>query len=205
MTESDRTLHFDDICDLFVELSAHNPPAELHGMLTGQLCTGMRMSPEVWIGKALTFMDTDQMPAAAAQRELKEVYEFTYAQLEDPNNTFYPLLPDDDEEVSSRIRALGQWCEGFLAGFALVEQASERQFPVVVSDALKDLAAITKAGADADEELSDECEEDYAEVVEYVRILAMNIYLECGCQGQEPVDQAKGASSTQQLFNKPLH
>lgn len=204
MNDPELKLYFDDICDLFVELGSQNPPAELHGMLTGQLCAGLRMSPEVWIAKAMEFIDSNQQPGAAAQRELVEIYQVTYAQLEDADNIFYPLLPDDDEELAGRIRSIGHWCEGFLAGFALVERSSAaQQLPPVVSDALKDLADITKAGADADEEPDEESENDYIAIVEYVRLLALNIYLECGVVEENP--KAAVATTPQQLFDKPLH
>lgn len=204
MNDPELKLYFDDICDLFVELGSQNPPAELHGMLTGQLCAGLRMSPEAWIAKAMEFIDSSQQPGAAAQRELVEIYQVTYAQLEDADNIFYPLLPDDDEELAGRIRAIGHWCEGFLAGFALVERPSTaRQLLPVVSDALKDLADITKAGADADEEPDEESENDYIAIVEYVRLLALNIYLECGVVEENP--KAAVTTTPQQLFDKPLH
>lgn len=206
MSDLEKKLYFDDVCDLFVELGAQNPPAELHGMLSGQLCAGLRMSPEVWIARAMEFMDASGQPGAAAQRELVEIYQLTHAQFEDADNVFYPLLPDDEEELASRIRSIGHWCEGFLAGFALVEQPSSApQLPPVVSDALRDLADITKAGAEADEEPDEESENDYFAIVEYVRLLAMNIYLECGVSLSEEDAQAAATSTPQQLFDKPLH
>jgi hypothetical protein len=214
VTDSDTTLYFDDICDLFVELGAHNPPGELHGLLTGQLCAGLHAGEDVWLANALKFMEPQNQPGAAARRELREVYQATLAQLEHPDNIFYPLLPDDDVELPERMRSLGHWCNGFLAGFSLVNHSGEqRHFPPVVSDALKDIAAVSREGAETAEQLAladdDENEEDYMEIVEYVRVLAMNIYLECGVEdiaGKVQKDAQKNtAHGTRHLFDKPLH
>ncbi len=206
MTEAGSTLYFDDISDLLMELGGHITAAELHGILTGQLCAGVRMEGPIWLKKALEFIDADQAPGIAAQKELLDLYEYTLQLLEQIDNIFYPLLPDDDSQLSVRIRALAQWCDGFLAGFALVEQPqSHEQFPVVISDALKDLAAVSRAGLDVDDEPVEEGEQDYMEIVEYVRMVAMNIYLELGVKEQALQDQAETSQSTQNLFNRPLH
>lgn len=201
MAISDDPLDFDAFCDLFVNLGALSPPAELHGLLTGQLSAGMRFTPLQWLQKAREFMDIQQAIDEQQTQQLQALYQETLEQLEDPHHIFYPLLPADDDEFRIRLTALGQWCSGFLSGFALVEIVREHEFSDIVTDALKDIAAIAQVSIE-DDDLDEEDEEDYSNVVEYVRLAVINIFLEQGRNSYvEASEQESSLSMTpQSLF-----
>ena len=94
--------------------------------------------------------------------------------MEDEEFDFHPLLPDDEVEIAVRTDELANWCKGFLAGFAQVNQSQVGQDS---SEILRDLAAIAEASVDEDVE-EDESEGSYIEIVEYVRFATLNIYME---------------------------
>ena len=96
------------------------------------------------------------------------------AAMEDEEFDFHPLLPDDEVEIAVRTDELANWCKGFLAGFAQVNQSQVGQDS---SEILRDLAAIAEASVDEDVE-EDESEGSYIEIVEYVRFATLNIYME---------------------------
>ena len=87
-------------------------------------------------------------------------------QLSDEGFAFQPLIPDDDTELSQRVDALGQWCQGLLAGFALGmaqtggADTGSPALSVEVSETLSDLSAISQAGFDEEEE-HDQAEQDF--------------------------------------------
>src|SRR5690606_19390950 len=68
------------------------------------------------------------------------------AGLASPELGFYPLLPDDEESLEHRATALGQWCEGFLAGYALRLGSSGQTPNAETQEILSDLVAISRIG-----------------------------------------------------------
>jgi len=171
---------FDCVCDVFVAAGAVSTPAELHGALTGQLCAGMKFSPKSWLHKAVEFMEPTDELSKSQQAVMQQLHDSTLSQLTDDDMLFQPLLPDDDTDLLTRLETLAQWCDGFLAGFALVETHRHAEFPEIITDALKDIAAIAQVGFESVEEggLEDDAEDDYMQVVEHVRLLVMNVYYE---------------------------
>lgn len=172
-----RRLAFDEVSDLFVSLGAQNSPSELHGLLAGQLSAGKRMPYQAWLKEAREFIDSEMPFSREDEEKLQFVYMSTLTALADDELGFYPLLPDDDEEIEMRLNCLGLWSHGFLAGFALVEKSIE-DVPEIVNDAMNDLAAIAQVGVNETDDWDDSVEQDYTQIVEYVRLAAMNIFIE---------------------------
>jgi yecA family protein len=206
MTTKIRRLEFDEICDLFVSLGAHNSPSEMHGLLAGQLSAGKRMDYSEWLKEAKEFIDTDSAFSKDEEEVLQFVYMSTLTALADDELGFYPLLPDDEADIEQRLHCLGLWCQGYMAGFALVEKAIA-ELPEIVNDALNDLAAIAQVGINESEDWDESADEDYFQIVEYVRLAAMNIFVEYAVDEAEQVQsdmQEKGDEylSAQSLFKK---
>ena len=207
MAEKILALDFDEICDLFVSLGAHTPPSEVHGLLAGQLSAGKRMTDQQWLDEAQTSLDTDNAFSPANEEALVCIYANTLASLGDDSYSFYPLLPHDSESLDERLSSLSLWCQGFMAGFALVEK-SIAELSDIVNDALHDLAAISQVGIENDEEDFDaSADDDYMQLVEYVRLAAMNIFAEYAVAIPEvPAEKAAEGMSVQSLFrNRQIH
>ena len=147
--------------------------AECHGLLCGLLCREANGTPSDFISH-LAAMQLVVSPGAALAAVLTEAFESTMAQLEDEELGFGLWLPDDEELLEERTIALAQWCSGFLAGLASggqLDALSEES-----KEAIEDLQQIARAEISAPVEGSGESEEDevaFAEIVEYVRVVAL--------------------------------
>jgi uncharacterized protein YgfB (UPF0149 family) len=89
------------------------------------------------------------------------------------------LLPDDEFDLDQRIASLGQWCQGFLTGFAMAGKQQvdgAKTYSEELTEAISDIAAIAQVSADEGDD--EEGEQDYFAVCEYVRVAAMTIYVE---------------------------
>ena len=177
---------YEELNHYLVPLGALNSPSELHGMLCGKLTGGSRMDAGSWMEEALTFLDiiTDENGVVGdydgeGQASLARLYPVTLAQMEDAHYRFDLMLPSDSTSIDQRTVALGEWCHGFLSGFGSAGLAPDAQFSEEAADALRDLAAIVSIddGLDEDEQ---EAEVSFAEIVEYVRIAVLTLFVDFG-------------------------
>lgn len=161
-----------------VEMSVAESPSYVHGLMTGWLAAGGRLSGN-WPAELLV---DPALQAPAADSQLAILAKTTQAQLKDPEFGFEPLLPDDDEPQQTRAEALFQWAEGFAAGFALAG-GTDTQLSDMGREALGDLLTIarshTEDGADAETD-----EDSLAEIQEYVKVAALLIHSEVAMAGE---------------------
>jgi hypothetical protein len=102
---------------------------------------------------------------------------------------FQPLLPPDEATLQERVNALGAWCDGFTVGFAAGFIKPESVLSAEAREILSDFGQFA-AVSDNGEELSDQDEVDYMELVEYVRMAAIMLYQQLG---SPPPQQAPAA------------
>ncbi len=154
--------------------------AQSHGLLTGRLATlGVPAGPD-WLLQVLEGTDEANALRTECQRVLDLLYRATYWQLSVRLPEFEPLLPGDEDDVALRTEALGHWCEGFLHGLVSAEHSDalrKRLAAEPLSDIIRDLLQITRAGLD-DESDEEDNESAYVELVEYVRVAAQLCYEE---------------------------
>ena len=143
-------------------------PAELHGLLCGLLCAEGELALDRWLQLAREALADDVELSASVQDLLAKLLDYRVAQLNDPDCSITPLLPDDSAPLLQRTDALGEWCQGLLYGLGMghIEQhgvlsGESREF-------LRDVADIAQLGLDAATNEADETA--YVEVVEYLRI-----------------------------------
>ncbi|MGH8441852.1 MAG: UPF0149 family protein [Nevskiaceae bacterium] len=169
------TLRYDELAEALSRLGFEQDAAEYHGALCGALCVKepAEIDP-LRVLQSSKQADEGGTVAAQALHRLRgeSANSFTASEL-----GFAPLLPDDEEQLTHRVRALSAWCEGFLFGLAsgkpLVMKECSPEFKEIVSD----FTEFTRAGVGEDED--NELEENaYAELVEYVRVGAQLIFLE---------------------------
>ncbi len=137
--------------------------AEIHGALSGLLCSDRSLECEQWL--RLLFADEASRLTDGERQLLTALYTATKAGLASPDLAFCLLLPDDDEPLDERTRALSDWCQGFLFGFG--QGAGERSWSAESDEVLRDLVEISRIEPEAS---SDAGEEAYTEIAEYVRI-----------------------------------
>ncbi|TCK06032.1 UPF0149 family protein [Marinobacterium mangrovicola] len=181
MTREDAAVElpdFDIVANLLIEEGVLAvSPAELHGLLAGQLAAGARFDADTLLRVFLELMDVSALKQETTKLGLIELYQRTLAQYESDDFDFALLLPDDDQMLAQRAEALGSWCSGFLSGFGLHTQKSQK-LSAEAKEGLQDLAQIAQIAADTDAD-SDEDEADLMEVQEYVRTAAMLMFNEC--------------------------
>jgi len=156
--------------------------AQAHGFLCSRLAlSGARAAPE-WLARIVGDAgQTQEIRECVAM--LESLFETTHRQLAGRQSEFVPLLPDDSTATALRADALAHWCEGFLHGLVSgphPKAMKTRLATEPLSDIIKDLLEITRAGADADDEPGDDeaTEEAYAELVEYIRVAVQLVYEE---------------------------
>jgi uncharacterized protein len=154
--------------------------AQTHGLLTGRLAiAGVPAGPE-WMLQVLDGVGEDNALRTGCQKHLDTLYQSTFWQLSERLSDFEPLLPDDDDGVGTRTAALAHWCEGFLHGLVSAKHGDalkERLAAEPLSDIIKDMLQITRAGLDEESD-EEENESAYVELVEYLRVAAQLCYEE---------------------------
>lgn len=183
---------FDQILAVITECGWRVSPSELHGYQAGLIALGLygsdQYSQESWLTHfSVDYPFSDAKPLSTTDQELMhELWLSCLQGLESDSFEFDLLLPDDDASLILRVASLSEWCSGFLSGIqkaiTLVDvnvrgriQESEQ-----IKELLIDLSSIRQAENlelnDVDDLL--ETERNYAELTEYVRVAAMNIYMD---------------------------
>ena len=147
-------------------------PAELHGVLLGRSCTGVGFDADNWLADVAELLETE--PTENVSNALIGLQEMVKGELTGEEVTVVLLLPTDDAPLTERAIALGQWCQGFIAGFGL--NAGGKDLSTEAKEVLQDLVAISQV-QDALEE-SEDGESDYMEVMEYLRVAPMLLFSE---------------------------
>ncbi|MEP4486369.1 MAG: UPF0149 family protein [Halioglobus sp.] len=187
---------FDEIANHLLDQGQQTSPADLHGCLTGLLASGVATSAEAALDNVCTALHVTLHGELA--EIVQNLYTVTAAALIDESFDFHPLLPDDDTELEVRTQALADWSRAFLAGYAQGKVTSGATGAAVAADsaeALRDLAVIAQAGIDEDA-TEEESEQSYAEILEYLRVAALNVFLD---------SEGAGDSSAADNPELPLH
>jgi len=152
-------------------------PSELHGAVAGLLAAsvgaplGSTDSLVAQLEKALA-IDLQGEATDISQRIILA----TISAARDADFAFLPMLPDDDDSFEHRLISVGRWAAGFLTGFTQAVAARQGQADPVAPDTaevIKDFAAI--AQLDVDEPESDDADRELEELIEYLRIAALNV------------------------------
>lgn len=148
-------------------------PAELHGLLLGRSCAGAGFDIDPWLVDAAELLGA--APQDTVRQALIGLQEMVKTELSGSEVTIVLLLPGDDAPLQERASALGQWCQGFLGGFGLTVR--DAALSAEAMEVLQDLSAIAQVQNALDE--SEDGENDYMEVTEYLRVAPLLLFSEC--------------------------
>ncbi len=158
---------FSNIQSCLDKLGATTDCAEAHGSLCGLLIDN-RSSSE-WLASTLNKTPaSNDLLATEHITQLTKLYTASKLQLNDSVLSLELLLPTDDVELADRLQALSHWCQGFLFGIGSIAKIDEKNMHPDVKEFMTDLLGITQL--DADETSNNDTEQDFAELVEYVRM-----------------------------------
>ena len=177
--DSARSANYGVVAETLARLEPGVGAAELHGSLAGYLCAGGQARADDWL-EALALDGLHEAVISGGEREVFDrLYQECRRELDDPELSFDPLLPSDDEaSLTERSAALVDWCRGFVGGLGLAGTDLGRALSDEASEVIEDFTRIART--DVDEAADPDGEEDYTEVVEYVRVGAMLIRHELG-------------------------
>jgi uncharacterized protein YgfB (UPF0149 family) len=163
-------------------------PSEVHGTLCGLLCANSNAGADVWQKSLWPNRPSGDLLAAEADEIFKQTHDVTRRQLHDPTCEFEMLLPNDDDSLIQRVNALGDWSQGYLIGLSLGGITDFAPLPEDAREITKDLLEIARAGTSYDLEGTEEDENAYAELVEYLRVGVLLINEELQPTQAPPVD-----------------
>lgn len=168
--------------DVINTLDCHNYasfPAEFHGYMCGIICGGNYVANEAGFRMVLDMLQDDGFNSKDAKEIAAKLMLNTFHQLHDVNCEFKLLLPEDNQSMEMRSKALVGWCQNFLGGLGLSGVGDDKLQQDDIKEALFDLSEIAKLYCDdASAEEQEQYEFELMELVEYVRIAALLIYTE---------------------------
>lgn len=143
---------------------------EAHGAVCGLTCANGSVTAQEWLLHLCDDLNYAEL-ATPLKQQAAQVTQQAVKQLDDEEFAFKLVLPDDEALLDERAEALGLWAEGFVHGFAtagsLYDQLGEDS-----QGFIKDLTEISKIDfSDVSAGSSDE--DDYQQLVEYVRVGVM--------------------------------
>lgn len=157
------------------KLGAQLNAAETHGLLTGMLSLGAESHAERWRPALLENLDcatpSKSQWGVLSAAGLQITQEFTKGNFE-----FNMLLPADSAPLEDRVDALCFWCRGYLSGLGLVGVTQDDLSNPTIRELVQDISQIAHVSMDTD--ASEEDENNYMELVEFVRVAVQNIQLE---------------------------
>lgn len=169
----EQPLDFDEFASQLLEQGAEHSPAHLHGGICGILAGGGDRDAEYCLAAVSQALELG-VHGELAENCLKLAVA-TLQALDDDGFDFQLFLPDDETEMEQRVRALSDWCSGFLSGYALVAAARTGVgVDQESAEILKDVAAMAEAAVD-DEADPEDSEGDFFELTEYLRFAVINM------------------------------
>ena len=175
---------FDQLADVYWRLGCVQSPSRLQGYVLGLLSVGETLEPDAWIETASQFVEAVEPPNEQERQLLLALYGSASTAISADEMALRLLLPDDAVEIPQRIDSVGQWCSGYMMGFAqggkaIQQSQGQQEYSKEVSEALSDIAAISQIALSENDEDGEDSEQNYFEISEYLRLAAITIYMEC--------------------------
>ncbi len=170
-----------DVETALYKVDAMMGAAEAHGALCGMLCARGSTELSEWSDHVLGEQEAGNVLLRDVVSVLSALHQNTLEQLNDALTEFHLLLPDDDDDLTLRVEALANWCQGFVYGLAAGGLKEDTEIPEDSQEIIRDMIEISRAGLeqlDDEEEEGDgedagdseeENERAYMEIMEYVR------------------------------------
>jgi uncharacterized protein YgfB (UPF0149 family) len=194
MTDSVPSLpEYDDVDDWFLSLEAQATPAELHGQLSGLIAGNGAPTPNHWLAICSDLLEVVVQPGTPIADGFCALVDIGVQQFSVEGFGLELLLPDEEVPMQERVEGLGQWCQGFLTGFALAGNTQQgwKDLSTESREVLTDLASIAQVAVDEGDEEDDQ-EQNYLELKEYVRLGAIQVWLDLNPPPPRDIDPETG-------------
>lgn len=168
---------YDELNEAFKRLEIATEAAECHGMLCALICADMQPKQH-WLAEILPAgRESGDLLVKELLAMLEAVYAATRQQFDDAEFGVRLLLPDDNEDLSVRLQALAQWCEGFYLGLGIAGINDLDKLPEDSREIVQDMIDIAQVEVDAGD-TGEEDEAAFAEVAEYLRVGVLLVHEE---------------------------
>ncbi len=148
--------------------------AEAHGIMCGFICAGATSNDRHWLETILNPIIADDDKQLKSLTNIIDLYEQTVIAIQAMDLELVLLLPDDNQDLSIRAKALTDWCRGFLSGIAL-GSGTLNHTNADIQEIIMDLKAISKLDS-RDIGDSNQEEEQFFELAEHVRMSTLLLH-----------------------------
>ena len=189
MSTEQETLLMPSFDDIAAGLREHNvviSPSEIHGQLCGYICAGENMNGVAWL-------DASHMKNQKAL--FMQLYQASFQTISDFSFDFQLLIPDDECDIYLRAQALGEWCQGFLAGIGVAGLNPEEDLSEETIDALMHVELISEIDYE-NLSVEEEDERSFFEVVEYIRLAVLMVYADMCSLDENKLDMMPNVGDT---------
>jgi yecA family protein len=150
--------------------------SELHGVISALICAGSEQVSADWITAFFEAWHDADLLAQEAREMVGQLYYATRHLISQNEFSFMPFLPEDNQPIGARAKALSEWCEGYLYGLGL-SGVTENKLTGDAKEAIQDLGHFTRL--DYDELESGEATEmAYVELQEFLKVVTLLMWEE---------------------------
>lgn len=151
-------------------------PAEAQGIICAYVSLGKEDDKLNWLRELLGEDVELERLTEQAKIILYQLYTSTVRQLHDDQFQFDLLLPDDPVDLNERARHLAAWCQSFLFGLNVAGFDVDEAQDETIVEAIHDLSKIAGLSGASSEDIEEDDEIAFVELVEFVRIGVMTLF-----------------------------
>jgi uncharacterized protein YgfB (UPF0149 family) len=166
--------HFEEVANLFASVMLDVHPSFVHGCWIGLIAGGRHHSPKAWVEFITQKTDGWSSQGLPVQHMFLSIAEASVEQLGDMHYVLQLLLPDDEDPLEDRVHAVSEWCNGFIRAIKDSKIDVTTYLGNDAKEAFADMEDITQVSIDVEHD--PQAEENYAEVVEYLRVAVSLIH-----------------------------
>lgn len=174
MSEELRIPTFYELDQALAQYGDEVSPVEIHALLVGFQCGGAPLFGEALASTMQDFFGLDVYMAPDLPSLLSQLSAGVEASLQQDDFTFMPMLPEGDD-FEEQVSLFSRWCESFINGFSAT-CPEEDELSEDVEGVLDDLMTFSRMREEVD--LSEQDEESFIELVEYVKVAILTLYTE---------------------------
>ncbi|MEM9102622.1 MAG: UPF0149 family protein [Pseudomonadota bacterium] len=154
--------------------------AYIHGALIGMMAGGMPLDQKSWKAPLMGLVNDDKLLSKDGMAALDSLVQVSCSWFEE-RISIQMLLPDFEKDLSTRLAALADWCDGWLSGFSLFVTSFEA-LSAETQETIRELQEIARVATEKPtrEDERQAMETMYQDIVEHVTLGVEYIFDECG-------------------------
>ncbi|MEY4769128.1 MAG: hypothetical protein RL637_1767 [Pseudomonadota bacterium] len=155
---------------IFYHYSSDYSLSAAHGLASAFLCHPKSIHADQWLQEIFS----DNELEITDQKLLMQWFEQIRTQFNPETHFAFDLYLPEDNQWSEQLSGLREWCEGFLTGIAEIpftQSQTKTLYPL-----LHDLVEFTKIDEQIDAEDTEDNQQAFMEIHQYIRIVILTLY-----------------------------